>query len=670
MRQATRGRAARPARAFGCLPWGSRCLTGLLLIAGMGTGLAAQSLPLTHLRIPNVSPLPVPAPIVIDPADLAPKVHTEMQRQLREGGIVGAAVAVVKGGQVLLSQGYGYSDLAEQTPVNGDTTLFRAGSVSKLFTGTAVMQLVEQQQLQLDADVNDYLQQALLRIPATYPEPVTLKNLLTHTGGFEVNSFGYMQARSAADLKPFGVVLAEHMPARVRPPVTDFSRGEGAAYCNWCVALAGYVVAQRTGLSFDDYMDEQLFRPLDMHHSSFREPLPANLQGQLSKGYLGGAAYQAHGLQYYHDMAPAGGLSASAGDMARFMLAQLQLGRYQDRRILSEASARLMQSRQLSPSPYLNGGGLGWIEKYWNGRRVIWHPGSTVYFCSELYLLPEEEFGLYVVYNSTAGRAYAGALMRRIMDDYFPAELPDMQPTQQTRPTLTPYPGVYAPTARSLTTWEKIYTWSAASDVALDAQGALLMRPAGSAGGKPWIAPDTHPAVLRAADGDSMIQLAQPADSARYVLGPDPFLPSVALDRLDTPAFNQGAMRIFGTVFAVGLLLAVLAAWRRRHAAERRSYWLAATLSLSNLLTLHFIKAVLQINPLDMMISLAPQLYAVFALGLTSLALCTALLYQLAIGWKSDWPARARLGGCLLAGCAVAFLAWLDHWNLLGFNVA
>src|SRR4029434_6701749 len=96
--------------------------------------------------------------------------------------MAGAVVSVVNDGHVLFQKGYGYADVEAKKPVLADQTLFRPGSISKLFTATAVMQLVEQGKLDLDRDVSEYLDFA---IPKTFPEPVTLRQLLTHTGGFE-----------------------------------------------------------------------------------------------------------------------------------------------------------------------------------------------------------------------------------------------------------------------------------------------------------------------------------------------------------------------------------------------------------------------------------------------------------------------------------------------------
>src|SRR6185437_5435209 len=139
---------------------------------------------------PTENPRPTAAPSLDDTAALGDFLDGAMRPLIDQLHVSGAVVAVVKDGKVLYAQGYGHSDIAKGTPVNPATSLFRIGSTSKLFTWTAVMQLVEQGKLDLDADVNTYLKD--FKIPNTYAKPVTLRNLLTHNAGFEDGALGYL----------------------------------------------------------------------------------------------------------------------------------------------------------------------------------------------------------------------------------------------------------------------------------------------------------------------------------------------------------------------------------------------------------------------------------------------------------------------------------------------
>jgi len=182
-----------------------------------------------------------------------------MALQLLAAPAAGVTVAVVKDGQLFFAKGYGYADVDKSIRVDADKTLFRPGSVSKMFTWTAVMQLVEQGKLDLDTDVNEYLRD--FKLPATFAAPVTLRNLMTHTPGFEDGGVGYLFKESAAELVPLDQFLRQHMPARARPPTTDFSSGANASYSNYGAALAGRIVEIVSGESFDDYIEKHIFAP-------------------------------------------------------------------------------------------------------------------------------------------------------------------------------------------------------------------------------------------------------------------------------------------------------------------------------------------------------------------------------------------------------------------------
>jgi CubicO group peptidase (beta-lactamase class C family) len=270
-----------------------------------------------------------------DPAELEGFLDRAISTQLDAEHLRGATVAVVRDGRLLLAKGYGFADEAGRTPVVADQTLFRIGSVTKLFTATAVMQLVEQGQLDLRADVNTYLRG--FRIPATHPQPITLAHLLTHTAGFEERAT--IMPASSAELWPLGQHLANRQPARVRPP------GELASYSNYGMALAGHIVAEVSGVPFERYIEERILRPLEMRRSSVQQPPPPELDSLLSGGFMSvGGAFQPRPFEYVQD-APAGAVSATATDMANFMLAHLQHGRFGQQRILQDATAQEMLSR-------------------------------------------------------------------------------------------------------------------------------------------------------------------------------------------------------------------------------------------------------------------------------------------------------------------------------------
>ncbi|HEV2532762.1 serine hydrolase domain-containing protein [Phenylobacterium sp.] len=331
---------------------------------------------------------------------------------LKTGQVPGAVIVVVKNGQVLVEKGYGFADNESRAPVDPRATLFRPGSTSKLFTWTAVMQLVEAGKLNLDADVNTYLD---FKIPAYKGYPVTLRQIMTHRAGFEERAndtigFGKPPA-------PLGDFLKKYVPPRM------FTPDEGPGYSNYATAVAGYIVQRVSGEPYDDYIERHILTPLDMRNSTFRQPLPAAMRPHMATGYVTsekvGSGYEFVGP------GPAGALASTGDDMAHFMIAHLQLGRYGDTQILKPETAKLMQTTVTRAMPDLNGNLLGFMERNINGHRAMGHAGDTNYFHSDLVLFPDDQVGFFISVNAP-GKGGAGAilrdtLMQEFADRYLPA---------------------------------------------------------------------------------------------------------------------------------------------------------------------------------------------------------------------------------------------------------
>ena len=302
----------------------------------------------------------------------------------------------------------------KRTPVDPDRTLFRPGSVSKLVTWTAAMQLVEQGKLDLDKDINAYLD---FKIPEYDGKPITLRQLMTHTAGFE-EAVKDIIFTDPAHLLPLGDYLKRWTPTRV------FEPGTTPAYSNWATALTGYIVERVSGETFDDYCDKHIFAPLGMTNSTMRQPLPAALAGQMASGYKPG---QEAGKFEIIGPAPAGSLSATGTDMAKFMLAHLDHGKG----LLSPEAAAQMQNAPLdkfnpvSLLPPLNRMRLGFFETNINGREVIGHLGDTEFFHTSLHLLMKEGVGIYFSFNSGGREGQVQTLRWSLFEDfadrYFPA---------------------------------------------------------------------------------------------------------------------------------------------------------------------------------------------------------------------------------------------------------
>ncbi|HKF96830.1 MAG TPA: serine hydrolase domain-containing protein, partial [Steroidobacteraceae bacterium] len=363
-----------------------------------------------------VTPSAPPAAVALTATDVESWLDGYLPYALKTGDIAGAVVVVVKDGEILTERGYGYSDVAARKPVDPKLTLFRPGSVSKLFTWTAVMQLVEQGKIDLDADVNQYLD---FKIPAREGKPVTMRQLMQHTAGFEEQAKGVITENPKAP--GFEALLKAWVPHRV------FAPGTTPAYSNYGASLAGFIVQRVSGEPFDAYIEKHIFAPLEMDHSSFRQPLPPELAPLMSKGYKV-ASGEPQGYEIIGP-APAGSLASPGEEMAHFMIAHLQNGEYHGKRILSAATAEMMHNSPLTVLPPLNRMELGFFETNINDHEVIAHLGDSEYFHTSLHLFLKDNVGFYVSFNSLGKQAAAGtlrsALFQDFADRYFPAPRPE-----------------------------------------------------------------------------------------------------------------------------------------------------------------------------------------------------------------------------------------------------
>jgi CubicO group peptidase (beta-lactamase class C family) len=449
-----------------------------------------------------------------DPKEMGAFIDGIMADQMDSNHIPGAVVSVVKDGKLVFTKGYGYSDYENKVPVDAERTLFRVGSVSKLFVWTAVMQLVEQGKLSLDADINTYLD---FKIPTTYPQPITMKNLMSHTAGFEDN--GYKMYRlQPEELIPLSQYVKTRIPDRVYPP------GKIAAYSNYGASLAGYIVERISGLPFTEYTEKTIFSPLGMAHSSFRQPLPANLAPDMSYEYnFYQEQYLKCGFEYVRDY-PAGGMTSTAADMAQFMLVHLQNGQLGSERILSEKAALQMHSQLFSPDPRLPGMAYGFMEKSLNGQRLLWHGGDTTFFSSGLYLLPDQNLGLFVATNAPGGNIARDMLIQKIMDRYYPAVPETVPPTQASRPAadfanrMAPFAGTYIASRNNYTTPAKVMAAIQSYSISLNGDSLTFSLP-----GKTFHLVEIEPGLMRDRDNPNFkVALHTDETGQAYLLFPGP----------------------------------------------------------------------------------------------------------------------------------------------------
>lgn len=410
---------------------------------------------------PAGSPVP---PHALEKADLEAFFDGIVPLQLERSDVAGATVLVMKDGQELLKKGYGFSDFVKKEPVDPENTIFRLASISKLFTWISVMQLAEQGKLDLDTDVNRYID---FQIQPAFGKPVTLRNLMTHTGGFEEEIRDVLLVDSKK-MKPLREYLIENQPRRMYPP------GEISAYSNYGVGLGGYVVEHISGEPFERYVSEHIFRPLGMTHSSFGQPATQELSPFESAGYKDSTEKPAVGFEIFSP-APAGGVSSTAADMGRFGQALLNGGELDGHQILSAKTLEAMWTRQFAASEAMPAMCMGFYQVWRNGLHFVGHDGDLIAFHSMFLVEPREKLILFVSYNS-AGSANKSRmeLLNDFADRYYPYKI-DPVFQKISNDELKAITGTYQVTRRADSTKLKLTTLSKQAQATLDKDEVLKL---------------------------------------------------------------------------------------------------------------------------------------------------------------------------------------------------
>ena len=609
----------------------------------------------------------VPAQPEMTASDVAAFLDGILPAQLQREDIAGATIAVVKDGKVLFSKGYGYADVAKKVPVSPENTLFRPGSVSKLFTWTAVMQLNEQGKLDLDRDINDYLD---FRIPDAFGKPITLKNLLTHTPGFEEQIKDLITSGSPPP--PLGQYLKTHIPRRIFPP------GTVPAYSNYGASLAGYIVERVSGRGFNEYVDENIFKPLGMTHSTFAQPLPDSLAPNMSSGYTSGSE-DAKPFEVVN-VPPAGSLSSSAADMSQFIIAHLQEGQSGQARILRPETARLMHSRLFALDDAANAMAYGFYEESRNGHRIIGHAGDTQYFHSDLHLVLDAGVGFFISYNS-AGRGQVSPrtiLWQQFMDRYFPSQ-PSTQPTlASAAQDARQVSGKYMLSRRSESSLLKtasLISEFTVSPTETGIQVAELTDP----NGKPKRWREVAPMVFAEENGQDKLIFKPDQNGRMQVILPYPFFIGQSV-RL----FENSKLLLPILFICLGVMLLTLVLWPvgwfvRRHYGRRleltrKELWLRLGVRLVFLLDLVFVAAIIGfvLFGLQHLWVFSDRgnkyFYLIQVIGVLGAVGTLLVLYNALHYWTIKRRIWAKLHATLLVLACLGFLWFVFTGNLLHFS--
>jgi CubicO group peptidase (beta-lactamase class C family) len=647
-----------------------------VVLCVLGTSVAAwpqepkkpTSPPIAPARTETPSMVPTTAHELTGP-DLEAFLDGMMPSQLERENIAGAVISVVKDGKLIFAKGYGWADMEKRQPVTADATLFRPGSISKLFTWTSVMQLVEQGKLDLDKDVNTYID---FQIPPAYGKPITLRDIMTHTAGLEETARDLFVA-DAQHLTPLDQYLKRHLPSRIFPPFVV------PAYSNYATTLAGYIVQRVSGRPFEQYVADNIYAPLDMKRTTFVQPLPAELQPLMSQGYRK-ASEKAKTFEFVEAF-PAGSVSTTARDMANFMIAHLQDGKFGDKQILRPETAKLMHSRTFGSDDRLNGMALGFYEESRNGQRIIGHGGDTEYFHSDLHLILAQNVGLFVSYNS-AGRGEVsgrGILFDKFLDRYFPHDPPAPAKIENAKADAAAIAGLYKSSRRFESSFLSLLTLLGEAKVVANADGTISIDPLKGSNGELRKFEEVQPFEYRELHGQDEVAFKKDAAGNWQFQVEIPVFIFQRVGTLENKYFNLTIL-IFGlSVIALTVLLWPVGAILRKHyahpleltAGERRQRLLVRLVCI--LFLCLFIGWVSVLSAADDItaINALPRWVIIFGLlGLLS------VLGTLIVVWNAlrSWRTRgkwiwAKLHDLALALACVGLVWFLLNWKLMNFNV-
>lgn len=591
--------------------------------------------------------------------------------QLRSEQVPGISLAIVKDGRVVLAKGYGIADIEKRTPVASDT-LFRLGSISKLFTWTATMQLVEQGRLDTHADVNRYLGDAAL--PKTPCRPVTLADLMSHRAGFEAADLGYGFFADAGKVPSLEAFARKHRPALVREP------GLITSYSNYGATLTGYVVQRVSQQPYPDYVQQHVFAPLDMRSTTFREPTQADrgmrddamapaLAARTATGYVRVAGRQTplpH--EYiYPAAAPAGSAYSSADDMARFMLFYLGDYRQDAAPVLRPETIVAMRKREFADRAGTTDFAHGFFNGRLAGHPTYGHTGSMIGFKSALLLVPDLDMGVYVAVNSAQGWPVVNDLPRLIVEHIAgPPPAQSGSPSAVFEPTLDRFTGRYFGMRRSYTRLEKLLKLQGAdATVSATADNKLVI--ARGADVRTWTA--VAPLTFQELGGDDLMRFV--ADGQGRILR---FYPPAGHEAYERMGWATSPSLLFAAIIVATLLALTLlpTLWRNLSQAERgakRWSWLTAMVAtLTIVFAVLFVLAMqnLSAEGIGLMFSWPTPALLKMTLAAKILVLATVLmviaLWPLWRGWS--WSLWARVHATLFALSLCLLVLELHQWNV------
>lgn len=605
---------------------------------------------------------PAATPAALNTDDVAAYVGGLVRAELASHRIPGATVAITQGDRVVLLQGYGLADIETNTPVDAEQTLFRVASVSKPFVWMSVLQLRDRGLVDLDQDINTYLD---FRVPDTYPgEPITLRHLLTHTAGFEDANIG-ASVRTAAERHSLGDTVRRMLPRRTARP------GVRTAYSNYGAALAGYIVERVSGTPFPDYLETNIFTPLGMSHTTMRQPPPDALAAGLATGYTLHGDEIASGSFEFMNLYPNGAMSTTAADMARFAIANLS-GR--NANVLSAQSWDDMHTRQFGNFPQAAGETFGFEQSIVNGHLGFGHGGDIATFKTHFVMFPESGISIFISFNSDQVGGAGSEIVSAFADRYLPGPDTFLFSDAPIENATDDVEGTFVSTRRSASTIEKLY-WPIAtgvnitrvSETELDVQffgahrryvrqDAGIYTPAPSELG----ASDAFGALLARRSATGQTEIAFSGIGAFMFERP---APSEALSLHGNLLLVSLGAALIGAILGV---IGVFGFGKRRSIAIVASCALAA---LGAIAAVAFVPLIMEGFTPELVYGVSGGMRTLFWLPIIAAIFAVAAIVLLVLAWRKQTPHIVQTLSVAFVVFGLAVFLWqLSVWNMLGFG--
>ena len=624
----------------------------------------------------------------VDPAEMEVFFDKYLADQMNIYHIPGVVISVVKDGKVFFSKGYGFADIEKQIPFT-ENSLLTTASLGKLFTAVGVLQLNQKGMIDLQSDIRPYFKD--FKPNTNFDSPLTFANLLTHTDGFETRMIGVATIK-AEELKPLRELLAAYKPNQILPA------GKYLTYGDYAANLAGYLTQEISGVPFENYMAENILTLLRMTHSTFDQHLSAAMRDNLAAGYsFENGSYQPEPF-FYINYAPQGGLRTTAADMNHFMLALLNNGEYQNKRILSPESVKSMFTQQFTPQAGMPGITYGLFEDFKNGHRALLRDGDGVGTRTRMVLLPEQNTGIFISYNNGDSNLRLN-LIGDYLEHYYPGGKTTPVGMEGYRERAQMFTGTYRPLQADISTFTKsMYFFSQLVEIKTNSDGTITIQSTGMGdhssvmggfeGATQWI--EVSPLRFERTDGDGMVAFAADEEGriTRMISGQGYHSTFKKLAWYESQVFQVVTIATAAFILLVfGLVIFIISpvTWLfrkfRKQAGSPKSKIELTALIWGGLVTQWLASSVFgvigvlyAINSIagmpNFVWGISPEIINAMNNVYLPVFLSLSLPIISIITWRNSWwKTNMRILYSMSALSAIVVIVWAQYWNLIGFHL-